>query len=176
MGKFVGLTVRMEGKSFEQTKLEVKAHTKNLGDDLIRLAVLLRDNMRNIISTEKTRDYSSNRLEHYINFETNYGSSLDTFVGVGNIDVLDKNAPYWAIINWGGMVPPKARKVVGSFGNGNPPNPSLAGTGVGTEAFYRDGQFLMIVRNPIKAFNYIERSESLLSVALDSIVRKVVNY
>ena len=83
-------------------------------------------------------------------------------IGVGKIFELDRIAPYWALINWGGMVSPKARIVPGAFQPGDrPPNSSYAGTRMGREQFqYRSsgGKFVMHVRNPIAPMHYIEKT------------------
>lgn len=131
--------------------------------------------MVSIIEHAKKRDGSTGRLENAILVE-----KIDSYsYGVGNIPFMSQPdvAPYWGLLNAGGMVPPKARKVGGYFGENRPPLSQYAGTGGGTEHWtymprdqksYSGGglfggrKFLMIVENPIAPMNYIEQTTNWL--------------
>jgi hypothetical protein len=99
-------------------------------------------------------------------------------VGIGNINTMNERAKYWAIINWGGMVASKARRVPGFFDGNREPLGGFRGTGVGKEEFFYTPRGLklfvyggankspktsmMIVRNPIGPVGYIEKTQSWL--------------
>jgi len=110
------------------------------------------------------RDGSTGVLEDAILVER---LDEDSF-GVGNIASMNVVAPYWGLLNSGGMVSPKARIVPGYFGNGSPPDLAMKGTGVGKERFnyspfvYGGGSFIMKVNSPIGAVNYIEKTQDWL--------------
>jgi hypothetical protein len=80
------------------------------------------------------RDGSANILEDSILVEK---LDEDAF-GVGNIMNMNHIAPYWGLLNSGGMVSLKARIVPGYFGNNNPPDSAFAGTGGGKEKLTYD--------------------------------------
>jgi hypothetical protein len=128
-----------------------------------------RDYMRNTIQMNKRREGSANRLERSIN---SYKES-NTAYGVGLITEMDTYAPYWKLINWGGFVSEKARRVPGYFGNNEPPSFGYKGTGIGWQSFTytpneasadRGGTFFMKVDSPIMAMNYIEKTTMWLSI------------
>jgi len=123
------------------------------------------------------RDGSKGDLENSIQAEQIDNDSW----GVGNIKNLNHDAPYWGLLNAGGMVAIKARRVPGYFGDGRPPMAGYAGTGVGKEQFtytprgqkdyagpgvFGGKQFLMVVQNPIGAVNYIEKTKDWLSTVM----------
>jgi len=123
------------------------------------------------------RDGSSGNLEAMMQVEN---PTHNTY-GIGNIMNLNVVTPYWALLNAGGMVAIKARRVPGYFGENRPPMSAFAGTGVGKEQFtytprgqkdfsgpglYGGRQFLMVVNNPIGAVNYIEKTMFWLSVVM----------
>ena len=134
---------------------------------LLTMANSTRDTMISTIRSFKTRTGSNGRLEQAINVYTEVMSKDYMVIGVGQIAELNRIAPYWALVNWGGMVSPRARLVPGAFQPGDQePDPALAGTRVGREYFEympeaggrNDSRFLMQVRNPIAPMHYIEKT------------------
>ena len=136
---------------------------------LVDFAGEVADTMRNIITSNKKRQGGTNLLENTIDVEI-----IPDGVGVGNIDKLNTVVPYWAMLNWGGMVALKAQKVPGFFSMtggpfmGNPPDSSKAGTGPsggGKEYFYYTPRginfphYMMIVKNPITGINFVEKTQ-----------------
>lgn len=126
--------------------------------------------MRSVIRTQKHRAGSSGNLEKSIKSHATIGSE-SVAIGIGLISLLDSKAPYWYLINYGGMVSPEARRVPGVFNNADPPSAGLGGTGVGTEEFtYKpqsersgsDTFFLMNVGSPIAPMNYIQKTAQWL--------------
>ena len=109
------------------------------------------------------RDGSHGKLESNIQVEM---VTQDDY-GVGNISKMSAEAPYWMLLNNGGMVSPGARKVPGYFGNDNAPSSSFAGTGVGKDQFmYSWFTHMMMVKNPIGAVNYIEKTKDWLKTVM----------
>lgn len=95
--------------------------------------------------------------------------------GIGLISEMDKLAPYWYLINYGGktFVANFGMGVGGYFGAGDAPDSSKAGTGIGTQRFTQEyGQFVMYPKNPIKGINYIESTRQ----KLDQEIRKIIDH
>lgn len=91
----------------------------------------------------------------------------DDDYGVGNIMEMNKETPYWMLLNNGGMVSPGARKVPGYFDNDIAPDKSFAVTGVGKQEFnYAWFTNMMIVKNPIGPVNYIEKTKDWLKTVM----------
>ena len=118
---------------------------------------------------------SDGRLENAIQVD----KVMEDSFGVGNISAMNQAVPYWGLINSGGMVALKARRVPGYFDSAiRIPLAGLAGTGVGKEQYIysprgalafsftgvdkSEGKYLMIVNNPIGAVNYIEKTKDWL--------------
>lgn len=142
--------------------IALKDATKTLGE-------ATRDHMRHVIKTTKHRPAGSRgNLEKSIDF---YVEDLPNnyTVGVGLRSHMDQVAPYWYIVNFGGFTTVSARgeTIWGNF-EGYAPRITSAGTGVGTESFFKTGfgggeSFPMTPKNPIWAMNYIEKTSSWLS-------------
>lgn len=107
----------------------------------------------------------------------------DDDYGVGDILTMNQTVPYWMLLNNGGMVALKARRVPGYFDSSiRMPIAGLAGTGVGKEEYVysprgalafsftgvgkSSGKYLMIVKNPIGAVNYIEKTKDWLKTVM----------
>ncbi len=93
--------------------------------------------------------------------------------GVGDIDFLNKQAPYWFWQNFGKAqsgrtTPPRSR---GRFTTGNPkPNP---GGGRSRWNQSSTGQFLIDPKKPIEAKNYIQATVNEINQIVSSVVRRV---
>ena len=145
--------------------IEIKSENVKMG--LVETATEARKMMADIIGLgyqgKGKRDGSHGKLEGAIKVE----KLADDEVGVGNILEMNKDVPYWMLLNNGGMVSPGARKVAGYFGNDNAPNSSFTGTGVGKEQFFNAWfTHMMIVKNPIGAVNYIEKTKDWLKTVM----------
>ena len=96
---------------------------------------------------------------------------------------MNQLTPYWMLLNNGGMVGLKARRVPGYFDSAiRVPLAGLAGTGVGKEQYIysprgslafsftgvdkSEGKYLLIVKNPIGAVNYIEKTKDWLKTVM----------
>jgi len=159
----MGIKVVKVGGGVDEWIQDIQFKFINIMEGTALLSDETRDNMRMTIQTNKHREGSANRLEKSIN---SYKES-DTAYGVGLITEMDTYAPYWKLINWGGFVSERARRVPGYFGNNEAPAFGYKGTGIGWQHFQytpneasadRGGTFLMKVDNPIMAMNYIEKT------------------
>jgi len=151
-----------------------------VGKGIADIAKESREYMVNIIRQNKKRAGSAGLLEETIKVEEGKSTGIfgDKVVGVGNIAELNQYTPYWALLNYGGMVPMRAQVVPGYFNGNLPPLGGLAGTGIGTEQFFHvpkgssstltGKSYLMIVDSPIKAVNYIEKTKAHLSTIMGS--------
>ena len=102
-------------------------------------------------------------LEHNINCE----NFSDGGWGVGNIEDLNQNAPWWPAINWGSSHMVGRRVPNGSF------DPGIAHP---TPDAFRDGRWIkgtghwsFIVHNPIPPMNYIEKTIDWLRSEINKI-------
>jgi hypothetical protein len=111
--------------------------------------------MQDVIAASIHRDGSTGNLAQNIDSQVG-GWGISYWGGVGSVENLGKNAPYWYVANFGKTLDGQdfiPRPSTGSF-NGNPPSSSLAG--VGTEMWSSPGRYLMIPKNPVRPLNYIE--------------------
>lgn len=93
--------------------------------------------------------------------------------GIGFIPEMSAQAPYWALINFGGLTPiaREGRGVSGYFGLGDAPDPTKRGTGVGTQRFTQArNKFFMRPTSPIKPMNYIESSRFRTELEINRII------
>ena len=161
------ITVKVVGTTPDMFIKIVDEAILNINSGMDSVANEARFKMVNIIEQNKKREGSSGRLENSIQVDR----LSDNHYGVGNTDFMSQPevAPHWHIINYGGMVSEKARRVPGFFGNDSPPNPAMRGTGGGTEAFtYAPYSYMMHVKSPIAGINYIEKTKDwLMSVMGD---------
>lgn len=165
----IGTTPKQLAEMIEITNINIKTGLEDIANEV-------RKNMIDIIGLgyqgKGKRDGSHGKLESTIQVEK---LSDDEF-GVGNIMKLNQETPYWMLLNNGGMVSPGARRVPGYFGNDNPPDASFTGTGVGKEEFfYAWFTHMMIVKNPIGAVNYIEKTKDWLKMSMNGKFRAWVN-
>jgi len=154
------IVIKSKGLTPKQFQFKVDALIKTIDGSLPTMGSSTVDGMRGIIEQERKRgpSRSGNRLAKSIN---HYIEDMGIYklVGVGKIAEMDSKAPYWSIVNYGGIVPSSA---VGFFGEGNPPDSSLIGKG--TEPFYTNKYgFFMQPKVPIRAMNFIESTVNKLS-------------
>jgi hypothetical protein len=73
-------------------------------------------------------------------------------MGLGNEEYLNKNYPYWKIVNFGGFI---NHSVLGWFGLKQRPDSSQRGKG--SEVFHgHSNGYLLTPKAPIRPMNYIE--------------------
>lgn len=155
------ITVKITGTTPEMFIKIVDEAILNVNNGMDSIANESRFKMVSIIEQNKKRKGSSGRLENSIQVD----KLSDNHYGVGDTDFMDQDnqAPHWHLINYGGMVSDRARLVPGFFGNDSPPDPAMRGTGGGTEAFtYAPYSYMMHVKSPIAAMNYIEKTKDWL--------------
>ncbi len=158
----IRISVVQRGTTPLQFEKEIKMQFINVNKGMGILALSTADHMRRIISTSKRRSGSQNRLENSITVEPIGKNGF----GIGNIMFMDRLAPYWFLINYGGFSAPALRgmTVPGFFGAGDPPMSGYKGTGVGHQKFtYARNTFMMKPESPIMAMNYIEKTKHYLS-------------
>jgi hypothetical protein len=121
------------------------------------LAVQVAENtisvMQDVINTERKRpDLGTHKLENAIDFKVLVNDpGKEIMLGIGSLDKLAQEAPYWEVLDQGGYVPPPD---TGYFGSGNPPIPGGSGE---TWTHTGDGRhYLMIPKKPIEGIGYID--------------------
>lgn len=164
-------------KNIERNISEVKSEIKNLGQEVM-------NQMKANVSSGIHRDGSTGKLANAIDI-TVEEDTQSISVGIGSLNKLNSQAPYWFVVNYGVSFPkgssyadaisridslpkfiPGGGKYapLGSF-NGNAPDGRFAGTGVGRANWgYGTGNFTFVAKNPVHPINYIEKSSAWLSV------------
>lgn len=154
--------------------ISIKVTTKGFEDTLNFLSVTLpsqieaamifaaesaKQQMQATIKAKTRREGATGRLRNSLGIKV-IKSRREIEVGVGYIPDLMTIAPYWYLVNYGGLVNPKARRVPGVFDLDTPPMSEFKGSGVGSGQFtyVRNGpvRFLMNVTSPILPMYYIE--------------------
>lgn len=164
----IQVTYKRQGPTIEEIEKNIATLFIESKEAARALAVDTRDYMRDIIQTSKKRKSGSrDNLENAIEVDELPTTEKEFHFGVGNIRHLDEVAPYWLLLNYGGL-PPIARNgrtIYGAFDMKDPPDSSLRGTGKGTQSFFlsRFGStptFPMTPKNPIAPVKYIEKTFS----------------
>jgi hypothetical protein len=104
-----------------------------------------------IEASRKRPDKGTHNLENSIDWEevlNDPGKQL--IIGIGNVQKMTQQAPYWEVLDRGGYVPPAN---LGYFGTGNPP--VAGGNGEAWTHTGNTSDFLMIPHNPIEGIDYI---------------------
>ena len=144
---------------------KVELQFVTLKNAMVNLGKETTDHMRMVISTQKHRRAGSEgNLEKNINF-TIEDRPNKYVVGVGSLTELNLSAPYWYIINYGGMSTIAARGIT-LYGNfeGSAPEGRFAGTGVGRQSFSQNlPAYPMTPKYPIWAMNYLEQTANWLA-------------
>jgi hypothetical protein len=142
----------------------VKGRWEGVNHNIEALAEASREHMVKTIQSNKHRDNGRSTLENSIQV---YKEGEGHF-GVGLIEDMNRMAPHWKIINYGGMVAPRAQKVPGFFDTNRPP---LGGVNNEVFTYLPRGQkifawggtssnsssFMMNVKRAITGINYIEK-------------------
>jgi len=131
------------------------------------------ERMRNtIVENKKRPDLGTHKLENAIDWEevlNNPGKEL--IIGIGNVDKLKTEAPYFEVLDSGGFIPNNGNFVpLGSFAPGvAEPNP----------ANFREGQwqvgggkFTFKAKKAIEGIDYIDSALRKLETELDDIIIK----
>lgn len=120
--------------------------------------------MQNYINSRRKRRGTTGNLAKSVTFDVISTFPARVEWGVGNISVLNTQAPYWYVVNYGKMVggqpfvPNRGRFVPGSF-EGNAPHPAMK---TGVQKFnYNDGSKMgMSPKSAIRPLNYIQASRA----------------
>ncbi len=145
--------------------------------EAFEMGLRLTEYMQNYINSRRKRRGSTGNLANSITFEAISTAPAMVGWGIGNISVLNQQAPYWYVINYGKTVggtpfiPGGGKIVPGSF-EGTAPSSALAG---GVQKFnYKDGSgFSMKPANPVRPINYIQAGRFRMSNKIRSIIRKI---
>lgn len=149
--------ITSSGPTAREFALDLERDKKFVRNKLISLGKSSRDVMRRVIDSKRKRPSQRNKLSGTKKLaDTITFGYLDLAEGgvvvwVGDIEKLDREAPHWFLINYGGKI--KSGPVPGSFTDGRPR------AGAGGKAFIYNpmkGSSFMIPKKPIQPKNYIE--------------------
>lgn len=138
------------GKSPKEILEEIKRSQIKLFDELEQLGKDGSDYMQNYIATNKTFQHKAKDTEP---IENNIDTTIkrteeDLFIGIGNIDKLNKESKHWKVINYGKI--------------------GVDDEGQGGEVRHPAGGN----RIPIKPMNYIENTIFFINKNINSILKK----
>jgi hypothetical protein len=168
MAKFSIEIIGLTSKAFlDEVKFATslrRVHTKKLALESQKI-------IRRVISSRINRPNSTGRLAAF----TGAIETLpDGGAGMGNIEILNKEVPYWVWLNFGmagsgRTIPPVSR---GSFSPGAA-QPSANAFGAGRWDQNKDGEFRITPHKPITAMNYIEATTSAINSRAAAILSRV---
>lgn len=169
----MGITITVKGKDdpantldlFDDIVKEVKFDLTLIQDKLRLLGYDCADQMVAIIIQNKKRPQNGEDLdlENHIGIVYNNENGW----GVGDIDELNSDAPYWAAVNWGSNHMVGRRVPGGSF---SPINEKPELDFFRQDRWVTGGRFSFIVKNEIPAMNYIEKTIFWLEQKIDEII------
>lgn len=150
---------------------EVQVNTEELKKSLNDLGPKTQEKMKSIIGESKVRPQNGEPLdlENHISLEY-----FEDGWGVGDIDILNDQAPYWAAINWGSSHLLGKRVPMGAFSPGEPkPSQDFFRQGRWAEgvAGYTQAHYSFIVQKPIEPMNYIETTVDWLKGQIDELIK-----
>ena len=135
-------------------------------ETLAGLGDITAERMGEIIRASIKRPPATGTLENSITSEV-LSDVSGVEIGIGIISKMTAEAPYWALINDGGKVPPVA---VGFFGEGNPPRKGASG-----EKWTDDpGKFEMTPQKPIDPVKYIEIANDELTKHIKAEINRLM--
>jgi hypothetical protein len=144
-------------------------------DKLVEVADNTVDNMREAIVKGKVRpDLGTNYLEKSITRDLISTHPGGVIIGIGNITKMNQEAPYWSMIDAGGIIPPHFVPL-GYFEPGNPkPDSESFRQGNWQKAGAGEGGYTFIPRKPIDGIHYISIATQNLLRALDTEVKQFI--
>ncbi len=126
-------------------------------EDIVNISDKAVDNARETIKTSKKRHSLGDNLERNIDKEVLKLSENDVEIGIGNVNKLKTNAPYYEVLNDGGYVPYSTRKgaPLGSFEGDRPDSAVVSGN----QNWERSGEkgYFMKPKKPIEGIGYIQK-------------------
>jgi hypothetical protein len=153
------------GKSPQAVTADVKKKTEDIVANLISIAEQTRDLMRTTITSSAKS--VGGVLESRIEVETIplVGGGID--IGIGNIELLMKEAPYWWVLNYGTLYGTGIQYVPGRKAT-DPTQPKFI------PGYWQGNRFVyapfsgggMVPKNPITPINYIEMAVNYMDLQL----------
>lgn len=138
-------------------------------------------NMQEAITKGKVRpDLGTNKLEKSITMELISTHPGGVIIGIGNITKMNQEAPYWSMIDAGGIIPPHIVPA-GFFTPGDPkPNQDSFrdGNWVTTRSVVADATgnagYCFIPKKPIEGIHYISIATQSLLRAIDTEIKQFI--
>lgn len=164
---------------------KVTVSIKGLGKNFAKTQAIIIQNLSDrqieAIARETEQVIKAKITERSTKRENSTGNLANSFTtvkitggwGVGDINFLNQQAPYWywqnfGIAQSGRKIPPRSR---GRFNTGNP-RPT-AGGGTSRWNHSSNGEFLIDPKKPIEAKNYIQATLNEVNKIISSVVRTI---
>ncbi|MHA1294642.1 MAG: hypothetical protein ACTSQJ_18555, partial [Promethearchaeota archaeon] len=155
--KFKNLIRYIEKIPFVEAEAEVQTVAENAVESMTAT----------INSSRKRPDAGTHKLENAITIEellNNPGREL--LIGIGSLDRLTQEAPYWEVLDQGGYIPPAN---LGYF-DGNPEKPTKGMSGQHWMHTGSTSDYLLTPKKPIQGIDYIGAGLRNLAQSLDKLV------
>jgi hypothetical protein len=183
----MALKIKSQGFSIANFKKLVEKKQKDIEVELQTIAEKATDKMRSYVKTK--RSGSTGKLKDALTVEV-IKSKGQIFFGIGNINRLNQNAPYWFVANYGRVsrggnkgaaqgqvgrlfVPFNGKARFGFFGTG-----AKARQGVNNQRFHfkETGDkkaFFMTPTKPVRPINYIQKTKTWLNSYWKTYINKL---
>ena len=133
---------------------------KIIEPQLQRLAISYYEFVKLYINVRRKRAVNNQKKRLSSAFKTGYTkfSKTGLELGLGDVDFLDSEFPYWKMLNYGGLI--SAQKVPGWFGRRSRPVEGKAG---GKDIYhyhpYDGANFMMTPKVPMEGIHYLEAAD-----------------
>jgi hypothetical protein len=157
----------LSDQGFKELQDSLRTDSKSLRKQVKDLGSQTAEQMKTIIKDSKVRPQAGEPTTLEANIDVEFFAD-DRGWGVGDIEKLNKNAEYWRAVNFGSNHLVGKRLPLGRF----EPDPE---NGRPNDAYFREGRwkvpgvFSALVKRPIPAMNYIEKTVNFLRRKINEI-------
>lgn len=159
-------------ESIKRNWFEFQEKALELGQDVEQY-------MQNYINAHRKRTGGTGNLAKLMKLEVLSTAPARIEWGIGDINVLNQQAPYWYVVNYGKTT--SGQKYIPNYGNfvpgkyrGGDGRPDASQRGRGTEGFqYQRGAWGMYPSSPIRPMHYISVASAHLKRKLRSILTSI---
>lgn len=155
---------------FSKSLIEIQRAEENFLKEFKKLGEETAEYMKSTINSSKVRPQADEPTDLENNIKVEHGQNS---WGVGNIEELDKTAPYWRAVNFGSSHMVGKHLPTGVFDPGEPaPNKEWFRRGRWKKGQdYNGEQYRPIVTQPILPMNYIERTVVWVTNSITNILK-----
>lgn len=166
LGDGIVITPKLDIDLFVLKTIEVE--TQMFVSSLQGLGKKIQNYMQSFIIANTKRHPSTGTLAKSINLVIEPGKET-IFIGIGDMDILQKEFPGWYVVNYGKMITGQPYIPPSSVGSFNGSAPDFQYVGFGNERFKKDGKYMVRPTESIRPMNYIENSRAYADIEFEKI-------